>query len=126
MAGYSPFEDATLSDHAARYDRLRAGGPVSLFEGYDPHFHILHAYDDIEAALRNIEVFSSDQGQGPRYTPPSGMVCDPPLHSLHRGLVQQAFTPGAIRAMTPRVEATPSTGARRSTSTTTSPFPCRW
>jgi cytochrome P450 len=32
-------------------------------------------------------------------------VCDPPLHSLHRGLVQQAFTPGAIRAMTPRVEA---------------------
>jgi cytochrome P450 len=105
MAGYSPFEDATLSDHAARYDRLRAGGPVSLFEGYDPHFHILHAYDDIEAALRNIEVFSSDQGQGPRYTPPSGMVCDPPLHSLHRGLVQQAFTPGAIRAMTPRVEA---------------------
>jgi hypothetical protein len=78
---------------------------VSLFEGYDPHFHILHAYDDIEAALRNIEVFSSDQGQGPRYTPPSGMVCDPPLHSLHRGLVQQAFTPGAIRAMTPRVEA---------------------
>jgi cytochrome P450 len=32
------------------------------------------------------------------------MVCDPPMHTLHRGLVQQAFTPGAIRALAPRIE----------------------
>jgi hypothetical protein len=105
MVGYSPLDDVSLRDHAANYRYLREGARVSLFEGYDPPFHILSRYEDVEAALRNIDVFSSAQGQGPRYTPPSGMVCDPPMHTLHRGLVQQAFTPGAIRALTPRVEA---------------------
>ena len=105
MAPYSPFDEATLRDHAQGYGRLLADAPVSLVEGYDPPFYILARYDDVEAALRNIEVFSSHQGQGPRYTPPSGMVCDPPLHTLHRGLVQQAFTPGAIRALAPSIEA---------------------
>ena len=105
MAGYSPFDEATLRDHASAYGQLHTDAPVCIFEGYDPHFHILSRYDDVEAALRDIEVFSSHQGQGPRHTPPSGMVCDPPLHTLRRGLVQQAFTPGAIRAMAPRVEA---------------------
>ena len=105
MAVYSPFDAATLRDHATDYARLLAEEPVSRFEGYDPPFYILSRYEDVEAALRNIEAFSSQQGQGPRYTPPSGMVCDPPMHTLHRGLVQQAFTPGAIRALTPRIEA---------------------
>ena len=105
MALYSPFDEATLRDHARDYGRLRAQAPGSLFEGYDPPFYILSRYADIEAALRDIEVFSSHQGQGPRYSPPSGLVCDPPLHTHHRGLVQQAFTPGSIRASAPRVEA---------------------
>ena len=104
MAVYSPFDPATLRDHARDYGRLLAEEPVSLFEGYDPPFYILSRYEDVEVALRDIGLFSSHQGQGPRYTPPSGMVCDPPLHTLHRGLVQQAFTPGAIRALAPRVE----------------------
>ncbi len=105
MVGYSPFDNATLRDHDHDYGWLLREEPVSLFQGYDPPFHILSRYDDVSAALRNIEVFSSHQGQGPRYTPPSGMVCDPPMHTLHRSLVQQAFSPGAIRALGPRVEA---------------------
>lgn len=105
MAPFSPLDEATLRDHARDYGDLLAGPPAVRFEGYDPPFHILSRYADVEAALRDIEVFSSHQGQGPRYTPPSGMVCDPPLHTLHRGLVQQAFTPGAIRALAPRIEA---------------------
>jgi cytochrome P450 len=104
MAGYSPFDEATLRDHDRDYGHLHSREPVSRFDGYDPAFYILSRYEDIEAALRNTEVFSSHQGQGPRYTPPSGMVCDPPMHTLNRGLVQQAFTPGAIRALAPRVE----------------------
>jgi cytochrome P450 len=104
MGAYSPLDEATLRDHAQAYGALHGGGAVTVFDGYDPPFHILSRYADVEAALRNIEVFSSHQGQGPRYTPPSGMVCDPPMHTLHRGLVQQAFTPGAIRALAPRIE----------------------
>ena len=86
MVGYSPLDEVTLRDHAANYHYLREGAPVSLFEGYDPPFYILSRYEDVEAALRDIEVFSSARGQGPRHTPPSGMVCDPPMHTLHRGL----------------------------------------
>jgi cytochrome P450 len=105
MSAFSPFDPATLADHAHGYATLLDEAPVRFIDHYDPPFYILSRYDDIEAALRNIEVFSSQHGQGPRYTPPSGMVCDPPLHTHHRGLVQQAFTPGAIRALGPRIEA---------------------
>jgi cytochrome P450 len=105
MTGFSPFDAATLAEHAQGYAGLLDEAPVTLIDRHDPPFYILSRYDDVEAALRNIEVFSSHQGQGPRYTPPSGMVCDPPLHTHRRGLVQQAFTPGAIRALGPRIEA---------------------
>ena len=66
MVGYSPLDEVSLRDHAANYHYLREGAPVSLFEGYDPRFYILSRYEDVEAALRNIEVFSSAHGQGPR------------------------------------------------------------
>jgi cytochrome P450 len=101
---FSPFDTDTLADHAQGYASLLEEEPVRLIDSYDPPFYILSRYDDVEAALRDIEVYSSHQGQGPRYTPPSGMVCDPPLHTHRRGLVQQAFTPGAIRALGPRIE----------------------
>jgi cytochrome P450 len=38
-------------------------------------------------------------GQGPRFTEPAGLLCDPPQHTFYRKLIQQAFTPAAIEAL---------------------------
>ena len=50
-------------------------------------------------ALRDIETFSSHYGQGPRFTEPAGMLCDPPQHTFYRKLVQSWFTPIAVEGL---------------------------
>jgi len=92
--------------------------PVHYEQRFDPPFFVLSRYADVNAALRDIQTFSSEFGQGPRFTPPRGMLSDPPQHTFFRSLVQQAFKPAAIEAMRSRVlglaadllESVPSSG----------------
>lgn len=105
MADYNPFAENTLNNPASAYGYLLTEKPVHYFADYDPPFYTLTRHADLEAALRDIELFSSEFGQGPRFTPPGGMLSDPPQHTFFRRLVQQAFTPAAIRALGARIEA---------------------
>ncbi len=105
MVDYNPFAEDTLNNPASAYGHLLLEKPVHYFADYDPPFFTLTRHADLEAALRDIELFSSEFGQGPRFTPPNGMLSDPPQHTFFRRLVQQAFTPGAIRALGARIEA---------------------
>lgn len=102
---WNPFAPEVLADPANGYGNLLGRCPVHRFEQFDPAFYTLSRFDDVERALRDIETFSSEFGQGPRFTPPVGMLCDPPQHTFYRGLVQQAFTPRTIEALRPRVAA---------------------
>jgi cytochrome P450 len=102
---WNPFAPDVIADPANGYSNLLERCPVHRFEQFDPAFYTLSRFDDVEHALRDIETFSSEFGQGPRFTPPVGMLCDPPQHTFYRGLVQQAFTPRIIEALRPRVEA---------------------
>lgn len=102
--GYNPLSADVLSDPATGYPFLHAN-PVYRCESFEPPFVILSRYDDVSAALRDIERFSSEFGQGPRFTPPRGMLSDPPEHTFFRSLVQKAFTPKAIEAMRASVSA---------------------
>jgi cytochrome P450 len=70
---------------------------------FEPPFYTLSRYADVEYALRDIETFSSHFGQGPRFTEPAGMLCDPPQHTQYRKLIQQAFTPKAVAKLRPLV-----------------------
>ncbi|MEM9624007.1 MAG: cytochrome P450 [Pseudomonadota bacterium] len=99
---YNPFSDAVMQEPAVAYDYLHLH-PVHLYADFDPPFYTLSRYADVSAALRDIERFSSEFGQGPRFTPPAGMLSNPPQHTFFRALVQQAFTPRAINAMAARV-----------------------
>ncbi len=100
---YSPFDPAVLADPSTCYGYLLGEAPVHRCDAFDPPFYVLSQYADVAAALRDIDTFSSEFGQGPRFTPPAGMLSDPPQHTFFRGLVQQAFTPRAVDALTGRI-----------------------
>lgn len=102
---YVPFEPAVMADPAAGYQRLLEEHPVARVDAFDPPFYILSRHGDVASALRDIGVFSSEFGQGPRFTPPAGMLSDPPQHTFFRGLVQQAFTPRRIAELGSQVTA---------------------
>ncbi len=102
LSSYTPFMPEVIAEPSVAYEYLHAN-PVHLCTEFDPPFYTLSKYADVEAALRDIERFSSEFGQGPRFTPPAGMLSDPPQHTFFRSLVQQAFTPKAIAGMRDRV-----------------------
>ncbi len=102
---WSPFAPQIMADPAAGHQELLKQCPVHRCEEFEPPFYTLSRYHDVEAALRDIETYSSHYGQGPRFTEPQGMLCDPPQHTYMRKLVQQAFTPKALNELKPSVVA---------------------
>jgi cytochrome P450 len=100
-----PYSAAVLQNPAASYGHLLEAAPVYWCRDFKPPFCILSRYDDVSRALRDIETFSSEFGQGPRFTPPAGMLSDPPQHTFFRSLVQQAFTPRRIAELADRIAA---------------------
>jgi len=96
---WSPFKPAVIADPANGHHELLQQCPVHRCEDFDPPFYTLSLYGDVEEALRDIETYSSQYGQGPRFTDPVGMLCDPPQHTFFRKLLQQYFTPAAIDAL---------------------------
>lgn len=67
----------------------------------------VYRYEDVKRVLGDHESFSSElrmvaMGLRPR---PSLINLDPPMHRRFRQLVSQAFTPKAVAAMAPRIEA---------------------
>ena len=105
IADYDPFRPPVLDEPSVAYAHLLAERPVHYFADFDPPFYTLSRYADVQRALRDIDTYSSEFGQGPRFTPPAGMLSNPPQHTFFRSLVQQAFSPRAIEAMRGRVEA---------------------
>ncbi len=96
---WSPFDPEILAEPARGHQELLTRCPVHRCDTFDPPFYTLSRYDDVANALRDIETFSSQYGQGPHFTEPQGMLCDPPQHTHLRGLLQQAFTPKTIEAL---------------------------
>lgn len=101
---WSPFKPDVMADPANGHQYLLQQCPVHRCEEFDPPFYTLSRYHDVQEALRDIETYSSHFGQGPRFTPPQGMLCDPPQHTHIRSLVQQAFTPKAMKELRVTVE----------------------
>lgn len=104
VAAYDPFGSPVLDEPSVAYAHLLAERPVHYFADFDPPFYTLSRHADVQRALRDIDTYSSEFGQGPRFTPPAGMLSNPPQHTFFRSLVQQAFSPRAIEAMRGRVE----------------------
>ena len=69
---WSPFSAAVMSDPANGHQELLSQCPVHRCDAFEPPFYTLSRYADVERALRDIDTFSSQYGQGPRFTEPQG------------------------------------------------------
>ena len=104
MENWSPFNPEVMADPAAGHTHLLAACPVHRCEAFDPPFYTLSRYADVSMALRDIDTYSSQYGQGPRFTEPAGMLCDPPQHTYYRKLLQSWFTPKAVAELRTPIE----------------------
>ena len=102
---WNPFSEEVLADPANGHDELLSHCPVHRCDTFTPPFYTISRYEDVDRALRDIRTFSSQHVQGPRFSEPVGMLCDPPQHTYLRNIVQSAFTPRAMSALRPTVEA---------------------
>ena len=124
LAAYDPIAPAELDDPYPTYAIAREQAPVFRADGIGLWF--VTRYDDIAAAIRDTETFSSQFiGDGPRVADrlaardadalakatPNGLpddsrfllTTDAPAHHVRRKLAQQAFTPRRVAALEPMV-----------------------
>jgi cytochrome P450 len=107
---FDPFSDEYFNDPSEVYRRLRDEAPVYYSERYN--FYALSRFDDVVAAHRDWQGFSSAHGVDlaslsadpaliKRYR--SIIMMDPPEHDRLRALVSRVFTPRAVTALEPMI-----------------------
>ena len=107
---YDPYDPAINADPYPTFARLRDEAPIYHNDRYD--FWALSRHADVEKALVNWQTFSSARGDILEIVQsgmdlPSGVVLfeDPPLHTMHRGLMSRVFTPRRMAALEDQVRA---------------------
>jgi cytochrome P450 len=107
---YDPYDAAINADPYPTFARLRDEAPIYHNDRYD--FWALSRYADVDKALANWQTFSSARGDILEIVQsgmelPSGVVLfeDPPVHTMHRGLMSRVFTPRRMAALEDQVRA---------------------
>lgn len=107
---FDPFSDEYFNDPYDLYRRFRDECPVYFNRQYG--FWALFRYDDVRAAHKDWQTFSSGHGvdlstlnTDPEViaTYQSIIMMDPPQHDRLRKLVSRVFTPPAVAALEPMV-----------------------
>ncbi|MEE6164499.1 MULTISPECIES: cytochrome P450 [unclassified Mycolicibacterium] len=99
---FDPFSVEFFNDPFDMYRRMREDAP--LYYNAELDFYALTRHDDVAAALKNHDAFSSSRGcdlamvQSDEPPQKSIIFMDPPDHRHMRSLLNKAFTPRAIQA----------------------------
>ena len=99
---FDPFSEEYFNDPFDIYRRMRDEAPIYYDTGRD--FYALSRHEDVAAALKDPEGFSSSRGCDLSMVragdPPAAAIIfmDPPEHRHMRSLLNKAFTPRAIEA----------------------------
>jgi cytochrome P450 len=105
---YDPYRVDIAQDPYPVFKRLREEAPLYYNEEYD--FYAVSRWDDVRRAFGDHETFSSGRGAiiemikaGAQF--PNGVFIfeDPPLHTVHRGLLKRVFTPRKMEALEPQI-----------------------
>jgi cytochrome P450 len=89
------------ADRGVGWKKLRDAGPVVFMNGY----YYLTRREDVLAALRNPQVFSSRVLQPPGHPlPVIPLAFDPPEHTRYRRILQPYFSPHALSKSRPVLE----------------------
>jgi cytochrome P450 len=105
---YDPYDVEIDADPYPLYRRLRDEAPLFYNEPYD--FYAVSRYDDVERGLVDAKRFISGRGgilelikSGIEMPPGTLIFEDPPVHTIHRGLLSRVFTPRRVAALEPRI-----------------------
>jgi cytochrome P450 len=105
---WDPFDQECYVDPYPVYKRMRAESPLYYNEKYD--FYAVTRYEDVQRVLSDRDVFSSARGDVFEHIKanvpiPRGMFIaeDPPLHTVHRGVLTRVFTPKRMQALEGKV-----------------------
>ena len=108
VVSYDPYDVAINADPYPVFRRLREESPLYYNEQYD--FFALSRYEDVERGLVDRETYISGRGgileliKANIEMPPGVFIFeDPPLHTVHRGLVSRVFTPKKMNALEPKI-----------------------
>ena len=101
---FDPYDIAINADPYPVYARLREEAPAYYNDRYD--FWALSRYDDVQKAHVNWQTFSNTRSDildiikaGVDLPPGVILFEDPPMHTMHRGLMSRVFTPRRMAAL---------------------------
>lgn len=103
---YDPFGPETMADPAAAHAELRARCPVHRHDGAGHPMYSVALRADVHEILTRPDLWSNERGPGVGYA--SGRIgdvqhFDPPEHTARRTFLRDAFLPGSVNAMEPRL-----------------------
>jgi len=105
---YDPYDVGINADPYPVYRRLREEAPLYRNEQHD--FYALSRFDDVQRGLNDRQTFISGRGGileliRADIEMPSGVLIfeDPPIHTLHRGLLSRVFTPRRMNELEPLI-----------------------
>ena len=97
---YDPYDVEIDADPYPVYQRLREEAP--LYHNDEHDFYALSRFADVEGGLVDRETYISGRGaileliKADIEMPPGVLIFeDPPIHTMHRGLLSRVFTPRA-------------------------------
>jgi cytochrome P450 len=110
---FNPLDPAVRRDPHALYTRGRREFRAFRHEGLPISLVSVFRYGDVQAVLRDAELFSNSFDEGREIAPeilalgdpgpPSMIGTDPPDHTRLRSLVNKAFTPRIVKQLEPRL-----------------------
>ena len=105
---YDPYDVEINADPYPVYGRLREEAPLYYNDEHD--FFALSRFEDVQRGLAERETFISGRGgileliRAGIEMPPGVLIFeDPPVHTVHRGLLSRVFTPRKMNALEPKV-----------------------
>jgi cytochrome P450 len=105
---YDPYDFEIDTDPYPIWRRLREEQPLYFNEKYE--FFALSRFDDVEAALKDWQTYSSAKGtlieliKADMEMPPGSIIFeDPPPHTRHRSILSRVFTPKKMLDIEPKV-----------------------
>jgi cytochrome P450 len=105
---YDPYDVGIDADPYPVFRRLREEAPLYHNDQYD--FYALSRFEDVERGLADRETYISGRGaileliKADIEMPPGVIIFeDPPVHTMHRGLLSRVFTPKKMNALEPKI-----------------------
>jgi cytochrome P450 len=105
---YDPYNVEIAADPYPTFRRLREEAPLYHNDEYD--FYAVSRFEDVQAGLADHETFISGRGgiiemiKNDFRAPPGVFIFeDPPVHTVHRGVLKRVFTPRKMEALEPKI-----------------------